>query len=44
VEGVYLDRAAQGLKPRFITVEPPTDADIAAVIAKISHRVMRTLR
>src|SRR5713101_5568810 len=44
LEGVYLDRATQGLKPRFITVEPPTDADIAAVIAKISHRVMRKLR
>jgi hypothetical protein len=44
LEGVYLDRAAQGLKPRFITVEPPTDADIAAIIAKISHRVMRKLR
>jgi hypothetical protein len=30
--------------PRFVTGEPPTDADIAAVITKISHRVMRKLR
>jgi hypothetical protein len=44
LEGVSLDRAAQGLTPRCIMVEPPTDADIAAIIAKISHRVMRTLR
>ena len=30
--------------PRFVTGEPPTDADIAAVITKISHRVIRKLR
>jgi hypothetical protein len=30
--------------PRFVTGEPPTDDDIAAVITKIDHRVMRTLR
>src|SRR5215510_7325362 len=44
LEGVYLDRADQGRTPRFVTGEPPTDADIAALITKISHRVMRTLR
>jgi len=35
LEGVYLDRTAQGLKPQFITVEPLTDTDIAAVVQKI---------
>jgi hypothetical protein len=44
LEGVYLDRTAVGLKPRFVPAEPPTDADIAAVIQKISRRVIRTLR
>jgi Putative transposase/Transposase zinc-binding domain len=44
LEGVYLDRADHGLKPRFVTAEPPSDADIAAVVQKISHRVIRTLR
>jgi hypothetical protein len=44
LEGVYVDRTAQGLTPRFVTVEPPGDADIAAVVEKISHRVIRTLR
>src|SRR5215510_14362195 len=44
LEGVYLDRTDQGHKPRFLAVEPPTDTDIAAVIQKISHRVIRTLR
>ena len=44
LEGVYLDRTEAGLKPRFVTGEPPTDADIAAVITKISQRVIRTLR
>ena len=44
LEGVYLDRMAQGLKPRFVTAEPPTDADIATVVQKISRRVIRTLR
>jgi len=41
LEGVYLDRTAQGLKTRFIKVEPPTDADIAMVLQKISRRVVR---
>src|SRR6266436_5493770 len=40
LEGVYLDRTEEGLTPRFVTGEPPTDAAIAAVITKISHRVM----
>src|SRR5437879_10064027 len=44
LEGVYLDRTAAGHKPRFVAAEPPTDADIAAVIQKISRRVMRKLR
>jgi hypothetical protein len=44
LEGVYLDRTAAGRKPQFVTAEPPTDADIAAVIRKISRRIIRTLR
>jgi Putative transposase len=44
LEGVYVDRTAHGLRPRFVKGEPPTDADIAAVVQKISRRVIRTLR
>jgi hypothetical protein len=44
VEGVYVDRTDQGLTPRFVKVEPPSNADIAAVVEKISHRVIRKLR
>src|SRR3989475_11670152 len=44
MEGVYLDRTAAGRKPRFVKVEPPSDADIATVLQKISHRVIRKLR
>jgi Putative transposase len=33
-----------GLKPRFVTGEPPTDADVAAVVQHISRRVIRKLR
>jgi hypothetical protein len=44
LEGVYLDRTDQGRKPRFLKVEPPTDTDIAAVVQKISRRVIRKLR
>src|SRR5215470_2338912 len=44
LEGVYLDRTATGLKPRFLAVEPPSDADVAAVVQNISRRVIRTLR
>src|SRR2546430_17432273 len=44
MEGVYVDRTAQGLRPRFVQGESPTDADIAAVVQKISRRVIRKLR
>jgi hypothetical protein len=44
LEGVFVDRAAQGLKPRFLPAAPPTDADIATVLHKISQRVIRELR
>src|SRR5262245_31103482 len=44
LEGVYLDRTTVGLKPRFLAGAPPTDTDIAAVIQKISRRVIRSLR
>src|SRR5499427_3120180 len=44
LEGVYLDRTDQGRPPRFLAGEPPTDTDIAAVVQKISHRVIRLLR
>src|SRR5262250_2842472 len=44
LEGVYLDRTDQGRKPRFLTVEPPSDADVADVMQNISHRVIRKLR
>jgi len=44
LEGAYLDRTDQDLKPRFLTGEPPSDAAVAAVVQKISHRVIRKLR
>src|SRR5262252_6329576 len=44
LEGVLLDRTDQGRPPRFLPGEPPTDTDIAAVIQKISRRVIRKLR
>src|SRR5215813_12158464 len=44
LEGVYLDRTDQGLKPRFVKGEPPSDADITAVLQQISRRVIRKLR
>src|SRR5207244_12424800 len=44
LEGVYLERTASGRTPRFVPAEPPTDADIAAVIQKVGHRVIRPLR
>src|SRR5262249_23991375 len=44
LEGVYLDSTDQGRTPRFLTVEPPSDADVADVMQKISHRVIRKLR
>ncbi len=44
LEGVYLDRSAQGLKPKFVKLYPLGDADIATVVATISQRVIRKLR
>src|SRR2546430_1952389 len=44
LEGVSLERTDQGRTPRFLAGEPPTDADIAAVLQKISRRVIRQLR
>src|SRR5262247_2834733 len=44
IEGVYLDRTAVGLKPRFLAGEPPSHTDVAAVVQKISRRVIRQLR
>ena len=44
LEGVYLDRTDQERTPRFVTGEPPSDADVADVMQNISHRVVRTLR
>ena len=38
------DRTDQGLTPRFVKGEPPTDTDIAAVVQKLSRRVIRKLR
>jgi hypothetical protein len=32
------------VQPRFLAVEPPSDTDVAAVVQKISRRVIRTLR
>jgi len=44
LEGVYLDRTAQGRTPRFLPGEPPTDTDIADVVQKISRRIICKLR
>jgi Transposase zinc-binding domain/Putative transposase len=44
MKGIFLDRPDQGLKPRFVKGETPSDADIADVVQKISRRVIRTLR
>jgi Putative transposase/Transposase zinc-binding domain len=44
LEGVYLDRTEAGRKPRFVTGEPPSDADVAEVVQNISRRVIRKLR
>jgi hypothetical protein len=44
LEGVYLDCTDQGLQPRFLAGEPPTDTAIAAVLQKIRRRVIRMLR
>jgi hypothetical protein len=44
LEEVSLERTNQGRTPRFVQGEPPTDADIAAVVQTISRRVIRKLR
>ena len=44
LQGVYGDRTDQGLTPRVLQGEPPTDTAIAAVVQKMSHRSIRTLR
>src|SRR5262247_3526801 len=44
IEGVYLDRTDEGRKPRFLAGEPPSNTDVAAVVQKISRRVIRLLR
>src|SRR5262249_50991732 len=44
IEGVYLDRTDEGRKPRFLAGEAPSNTDVAAVVQKISRRVIRTLR
>jgi len=44
LEEGYLDRTEAGLKPRFIKVEPPSNADLAEALQKLSRRVIRTLR
>jgi hypothetical protein len=44
MEGVFLDHTEQGLKPRFLKGEPPSDADVAEVVQTISRRVIRKLR
>jgi hypothetical protein len=42
MEGVFVDRMEQGRKPRFLQVEPPSDADVAEVVQKISRRIILT--
>ena len=42
--GVLLDRTDQGRPPRFLAGAPPTDADVAEVVQKISRRGIRLLR
>ena len=44
LEGVFVDRTAQGLRPRFLHQTPPTDVDIATVLQNISRRVIRARR
>ena len=44
LEGGFVDRTAQGLRPRFLHQTPPTDADIATVLQNISRRVIRARR
>jgi hypothetical protein len=44
IEGVFLDRTDQGLQPRFLQGEPPSDAAVAHVVQQSSRRGIRTLR
>lgn len=44
IEGVFVDRTEQNLKPRFLKDEPPSDAEVSEVVGKISHRIIRKLR
>ena len=44
LEGVYHGRSEEGLTPRFVEADPPSNADISDVLRKISHRVIRKLR
>ena len=44
LEGVFVDRTAQGLTPRFVQADPPADAEVAEVLDKISQRIIRHLR
>jgi putative transposase len=44
LDGVFVDRTTQGLTPRFLPADPPTDTDIATVLQPISRRVIRQLR
>jgi hypothetical protein len=44
LEGVYLDRPEASRKPYFVKGGPPSDADVADVVQKISRRVIRKLR
>jgi hypothetical protein len=43
IEGVLLDRTDQGLTPRFLKGEPPSNTDVAHVVQAISRRVIRNL-
>jgi hypothetical protein len=44
IEGVFLERMDQSLKPCFIKIELPSDADVADVVQSISRRVICKLR
>src|SRR5207253_3826675 len=43
LEGVYIDRTNQGRKPRFVTGEAPSDADVADVVQHMRRRAIRQL-
>jgi Putative transposase len=44
LEGVYCDRPEASRKPRLVTGEAPSEADVAAVVQNISQRVIPKLR